>query len=139
MSKLKHLDYDKIFKGLKSAISEAYYPLKSRGVKEIKWEGPLLTTFRVLAGQFNTDEALGEYFEGSLQRGRDAMDIILNEAFKFGQECAYRTLAIEGPQRAAVFRIVKKGLENPTEYNRKSALEFLGIMKKGYENPGGVK
>lgn len=137
MSKIKHLDCDKVFECLKSALNQAC-SIDYKDVKSLTWDGPLLTTFRVLACSFNTNEALGEFFEGSIERGHTAVDLILYEAFKFGQEHAYRTLAIER-ENSVHFKIIRKGLEeNPSEEDRKMALTFLELLENGYSNPGGV-
>jgi len=90
----KPWDFEKLMAELRKSLKFAYSTRRKNKGKEIPWDRPELTSFRLLAGSLNVKEnfTVGNLAYHEDEQGRDALDVILMVAIQLGIEQGFRML-----------------------------------------------
>jgi len=134
---------------LRESVDFAYELERKNGGQDIQWDGPILTTARIISGCDNIRERLAEQDPEELNytsKQPDAMNRILICAIQLGIEQGFRTLMKERYMRRMDIRNIKDAIELLSEkYAADSdehhevigpAKQALGHLEKHIEDPG---
>lgn len=146
MSDLKPWKFEELCKAIRRSIEFAYQMERKNEGKSIPYDGPELTSSRILATSFNIKESFtddGTEWCGlrhSDERARDALDVIIGKALHLGMEQGWRILGEDQPM-VALFRLLECniGAHMPEGAPKKYSLESIKLLRERMTNPGLVK
>ena len=121
---------------LRRSVEFAYDLRRKNKGKDIPYDGPPITTSKILANAFSVEEAFtDEMLRGDEERGRDAMATIIGKALQLGMEQGWRMVTDDGSARMdlSVIRLALE--EGSTPHIRERALKRLDEMEELAKNP----
>ena len=85
-------NFESLCNELRKSLKFAYSMRRKNKDKAIPYDGPELTSFRLLAGGFNISEnfSVGNLAYNNDEQNRDALDVILSAAVRLGIEQGLR-------------------------------------------------
>jgi len=143
----KPWDGEALCNSLRRSIEAAYSLKRKNKGKSIPYNGPELTSPRILASSSGVQESLTDdgtewcglqYHE---DRGRDALDVILILAIQLGMEQGWRMLSEDFYMHNISLRSITDSVEDhvPEGHHREFALAAIEALQETLENPGRTK
>ncbi len=130
---------------LRKSVDFSYDLERKNDGQDIPWDGPILTTCRLIAGADNIRERLAEQEPEELKYANeqdDAMDRILTCAIQLGIEQGFRFLLKERYMRRMEIRAIRACIRDLSKHTPDDhdglidALEALDSLEEHIEDPG---
>lgn len=148
MSGLEPWNFEELCQAIRRSIEFAYRVERKNKGKSIPYDGPELTSSRILACSFNIKETFtddGTEFCGLVyheDRGRDALEVIIGKAVQLGMEQGWRMLGEEGEGiQDILLRVLEQNIKThmPEGKAKVFSLDSVQQLKRQLNNPGLVK